>query len=112
MTSDVQNNSLRTKIDFNKFKCMLLRQDWSYITSIQDPEVAASSFMSKYAELLKKATIEYRGTSKKYKKIKQWITRGIVESIKHRDRMKKNFLKIIILNCKLDIRIIEIALIS
>lgn len=88
-----QNSYFITKLDLIKFKNLLSLQDWSYVTAMVDPEVATNCFVSKYKELMRQATGDCRVLPTKHKKIKKWITTGIITSIKHRDKMKKTLLK-------------------
>lgn len=87
------DNTVRTKVDLVKFKNLLQSQDWSWVTDLQDPNSAFRVFLYTFKELLSQATRSYRVTVQKYKKIKAWITNGIITSIKNRDKMKRKLAK-------------------
>lgn len=79
------------KTDLDKLKQTLNNQDWSPVTNDYNPETATNEFISIFNKALEEAkTIS---TLKQYKKRKTWITNGLVTSIKHRDRLKRNLIK-------------------
>lgn len=87
-----QDTIVRTKLHLNKFKKLLKAQDWSNITNNRCPEIATKNFISTYKNLMNQATESYNLVTRVQKKIKPWITGGLITSIKHRDKMKKRLL--------------------
>lgn len=90
---NVKVNTKRSKLDHGKFITSLKAQDWSNILNDPDPESATPNFVSIFNDLKRGATTEYSITAKPHKKIKEWITGGLVTSIKHRDKMKRRLLQ-------------------
>lgn len=88
-----QETILKSKLNILKFKQLLGDFDWSCVKNGNDPESATDLFLDIYQRLLKEATETRYVKIKNYKKIKSWITNGIVTSIKTRDRMKKKLSK-------------------
>lgn len=86
-------NKNKTKLNINKFKQLLQNFDWTNVMNANDSGAATGIFLENYMRLLSEATEKYTVKYKKYKKIKSWISNGIVSSIKTRDKMKKKLLK-------------------
>lgn len=82
----------RNKLNIVKFKKLLKDTKWRIVTEEKNPESATNIFLNKYKELITKATDSYTITNR-HKKIKSWITSGIITSIKVRDKMKKKLTK-------------------
>lgn len=91
--ADVTNNSLEiTKIDLNKLKKLAENQNWAEIINCSDPQIATDKFTDIFSNLIEQS----KSISKKKpknKKIKPWITEGLVSSIKKRDKLKKKLLE-------------------
>lgn len=87
-----QKHQIKSKININKLIDQLRQCDWSNVTDKTDPQIATKMFLSTYMELISKSTETYTVNNGKYKKIKNWISAGIVTSIKIRDKMKKKLL--------------------
>lgn len=83
------NNSDKTysKLNYTKIKQLAIDTNWREIVNITDPEEATNSLTNKISEIIRSSTTKIFCT-KKYKKIKPWITIGIINSIKKRDNMK------------------------
>ena len=78
-------------IDFNKLNPSLTREYWESVLSSPVPESATKIFLDIYKKYIEEST-SVRSISLNIKKIKPWITRGIVQSIKQRDKLKKQLL--------------------
>lgn len=83
----------RVKLDLGKFKQLLGLEDWSCVTNIKNPDLAMNVFISTYKSLMKEAEVKYILKVNKHKKIKKWITNGIITSIKYRDKLKRRLIK-------------------
>ena len=98
---DVNNNSMtssnvkmtKSKADLAAFKRLLRLQDWSSVLTEKVPEVAMANFVNIYKDLMKSATTVKTIKKKNPKKIKKWITFGIITSIRQRDKLKRKLLK-------------------
>lgn len=90
-----QNSGIikKKKLDLDKFRKLLNLENWSCVTSISDPDLATNVFISTYKELMLKAEVEYTVKINKHRKIKKWITNGLIKSIKYRDKLKRRLIK-------------------
>lgn len=85
------NVSTRTisRVNLETFEEFLKKQDWSSVTTVNNVEKATENFSNIINELTTRSREDKIVTFRLFKKIKPWITHGIVTSIKHRDKMKK-----------------------
>lgn len=82
-----------SKLDLDKFVESLRVCDWSNVLNDPNPESSNNNFIKTYLDLKNKSTSEHTVKLKQHKKIKEWITNGIITSIKHRDKMKRKLLQ-------------------
>lgn len=80
------------RIDYEKLKLLLQQENWDEVINCEEAEEANSLFMSKLSSYIQDSSKNYYITSKN-RKIKTWITLGIVKSIRHRDKMKKQLIE-------------------
>lgn len=80
-------------IDYASFKDKISSQDWSEVLNSNDPEQATNTFMTIFQQILNKYKSRKFMKSRQKKKIKEWITTGLIISIKHRDKLKKKLLR-------------------
>ncbi|CAH1974413.1 unnamed protein product [Acanthoscelides obtectus] len=66
--------------------------DWNLVTSVNDPEIAVKLLLTTYRDLLLKATETIPTRVSIPKKIKPWISNGIIVSVKKREKRKKRLL--------------------
>ena len=78
-------------INFNKLNSSLSRENWESVLSSPVPESATKIILDIYKKYIEEST-SVRSISLNIKKIKPWITRGIVQSIKQIDKLKKQLL--------------------
>lgn len=83
----------KTKLDVDGFRALLRSQDWSCVLGVQSTEVAASTFIDVYRNLMKETETEHVIRIRQHRKLKNWVTGGIITSIKNRDKMKKKLLR-------------------
>lgn len=83
----------RVKFDLEGFIQLLELQDWSNILNSQDPDEATRTFVDVYQSLLARSRVVYTVKFRQQQKRKKWITNGIINSIKYRDKLKKKLLK-------------------
>lgn len=83
----------KTKIDMGKFKNLLQGQDWSQVLNMEDSETASNNFVNIYSQLMEESKTNFTASQNHKTKLKKWITAGLINSIKHRDRLKKKLLK-------------------
>ena len=74
------------------FRADLAITDWSTVMNVTDPEVIYEEFHSKYKDLFNKH-FPLRRISKKNSKHKDWVTKGLIVSIKHKTRLYRKYLK-------------------
>lgn len=79
-------------INVDTFENRIKDIDWHKVTSINNVELATDHFSNIISDIIKHSTIKKSYNYKENKKIKPWISNGIIESIKKRDRMKKKLL--------------------
>lgn len=87
--SNTTENKTITKFDEEKFENIIRSMHWDNIVALNDPEIANNKFVDIFTSIYKECTITKTIQLKKFKKIKPWITNGIICSIKHRDSLKK-----------------------
>lgn len=65
-------------------------ENWSSLFDSTDPDDAINIFNTKMENAIKKSmtSIEFK-TSNRNRKIKEWITKGFITSIRNRDKMSK-----------------------
>lgn len=80
------------KIDFNKLNQFLKKETWAEVirnNSIQD---SYDLFIKKFQQIILDSTSIIKVKKCNFK-IKPWITQGLINSIKHRDNLKKKLIK-------------------
>jgi hypothetical protein len=78
-----------TYIDYTVLAQLTGEQDWSAVTSLSDPDQSAEMFVNIVKELTDNSKKPKRQFSSKLRKIKPWITIGIIKSIRHRDKLNQ-----------------------
>lgn len=84
--NSIINTDIRYKIDINKLTNFLSLEHWDDILNTLDTDISAELFMSK----LKTYILESRSITKvpcKNKKLKPWMTNGILASIRKRNKL-------------------------
>ena len=81
-----------TKIDFSKLKLLLMNERWEDVLLINDVELCTDHlYRILYNNIEQAKTIV--STSNKMRKIKPWITYGLITSIHKRDKLKRKLLR-------------------
>lgn len=75
------------KVNKNKLHGLLKTEYWNEILNANEPELAYQTFLNKFQNYYSLCKIVK--TQKVFKKIKPWITQGLIISIKKRDGLKK-----------------------
>lgn len=75
-------------INYDLLKQHLSVQDWSGVLEAEDPEQATDSFVDIFGKSIQNSTSKRRIKNTNHKKIKDWITTGLITSIRHRDKLK------------------------
>ena len=78
-----------TKTDYEKLIRSLKSLNWECALSCADPESATEIFYQRFNDMYKQATHSKCIKRKVNKKLKPWITNGLINSIKKRDKLKK-----------------------
>lgn len=76
------------KIDYQNLCQMVQNETWNDIYEIRDVNIAYNKFITKLHSYIKNSTNKIK-INNKTKKIKPWITMGILNSLRQRDKMKK-----------------------
>lgn len=71
---------------------LIREHDWSTVTGTNDVNLSCSIFVNNLKTIIKDSTKNVRVASK-YVKIKPWITKGLLISIRKRDKMSKQLKK-------------------
>lgn len=80
---------VKNKINYIKLNYLFENEKWNDVFETNNPEEAYTLFINKFSELYLKCKTTSISYNKINKKIKPWITNGIIISIKKRDRLKK-----------------------
>lgn len=80
------------KTDYDKVSQLLSFENWEDVCNINDVNTCTNNFVSIVKKHIDSAT-SYLHNNTKNKKIKPWITNGIIKSIRTRDSMKKQILR-------------------
>lgn len=91
--SNLTEQEVITYCDTNKFVNLIKNTQWNNVLASNDPKIAYQTFYDTINNIIKNCSNTKTKSNRKYKKIKPWITNGIIASIKHRDKMKKHLLK-------------------
>ncbi|XP_044766242.1 uncharacterized protein LOC123322362 [Coccinella septempunctata] len=80
--------NIQTMINYEKLNRTLAGKNWQEIFAEQDPQVGYEQFLSKFKMYVERHSRLNVITSRN-RKLKPWITRGLINSIRHRDFLKK-----------------------
>lgn len=83
----------KTSIDSVKLISLLHNHNWENVTKVKDVNTATENFINTVESFIKRSENIHEIAMKQNKKIKSWITNGLIESIRHRDKLKKKLLK-------------------
>lgn len=91
------NNNLMTthvysRLEYRVFENLIKVQDWSSVLNSDDSELATQRFINILTGILTHSKVQRTYTIRERKKIKPWITNGLVDCIKKKDKMKKKLL--------------------
>lgn len=92
---DEKSNDLQViaKTNFNKLKNLFKHQCWQDVLNSNDVKIATNKFTDIFSNLINQSTSNIGKLNKKNKKIKPWISEGLITSIKERDKLKKRLLE-------------------
>jgi len=88
---DVADNFIKSKINLEQLNILLADMAWEDVLECDDPETAVNAFIGDFKDCLSRCTTDLR--VKRNKKLKPWITHGIINSIGTRDKLKKRLLR-------------------
>lgn len=92
-TEDNKKKNIILKFDNDKFGNVISTTQWDDVINLNDPELACKKFNDIFINIINECTTTRTVSFRKYKKIKPWITNGLIHSIKHRDKLKKLLIK-------------------
>uniref|UniRef100_A0A0A9YPH7 Putative RNA-directed DNA polymerase from transposon BS n=2 Tax=Lygus hesperus TaxID=30085 RepID=A0A0A9YPH7_LYGHE len=76
------------KVDHDVLRELLSRTDWSSVLNTTDVNIAANEFVHIITSTVSMATVNKKIPSREVK-LTPWITRGLIKSIRIRDKLKK-----------------------
>ena len=82
-----------TRMDFDKLNNFLKSENWQIVFESVNSDVAFNNFLELYQKHIINSNSVKILKSDTVKKIKPWITVGLVNSIKYRDKLKKQLIK-------------------
>lgn len=86
-------NLEKVDIDYETLNSLLRSEKWENVISIENPHLALENFYKTLRDHTLKSESKIVVTNKKYKKIKPWITVGLIISIKQRDKLYREMFK-------------------
>jgi len=81
-----------TKLDNTKLDALLNDHNWQNVLTDNDPETCTNNFIEEIKYYISQCETEHT-RNRKVVKLKPWITIGIINSIRERDRLKKRCMK-------------------
>lgn len=81
------------KLNLTRLRNLLAKEKWEPIIKTNDSQIAYQLFIEKLNNYINTSTTETITNFNKKKKLKPWITAGLITSIQHRDKMKVRLLK-------------------
>ena len=77
------------KINTEEFEALIKNESWIKVILANDVQVAADEFTETFENLIRESTITKTVRKRESKKLKPWITEGLIKSIITRDKLKK-----------------------
>ncbi|KAF0696164.1 RNA-directed DNA polymerase from mobile element jockey [Aphis craccivora] len=86
-----KNNSIHQKYNYNfdYLNNLIYSVDWFTLLNVEDVNAALDIFNNKINQLIVKSATLIPVKSNKYRKLKDWITRGIIVSINKKEKLSK-----------------------
>lgn len=81
-------NKLIKHVNYDKINELISQEKWGNVLAETDVNLSTNTFINTMIGVIERATI-YRQISSKKRRIKPWITNGLVVSIRKRDKLKK-----------------------
>lgn len=91
--NDSNTEKIQKKINYQKLNNFLEKEKWEQVLNCKDVQESYNIFINTLILYINKATKTINIHNNKVRKIKPWITIGLINSIKHRDNLKKKLLK-------------------
>lgn len=86
-------NKISTKIDYEKLLRLMSNENWEDVLMNRDSQESCNLFMEKLNNYITGSSSTEILKSNKYKKIKPWITTGLIKSINERNKLKEKLRK-------------------
>jgi len=83
-----KNHKMVTKIDDENLSAQLTNHHWTHILQHTDINLCVNDFMTTVNKYIDENTT-HKGITNKTTKLRPWITAGLLNSIRHRDKMKQ-----------------------
>lgn len=98
---NVQKTNYKRIIDYTKLNNMLCNETWDDVMGCNDIEESYIIFKNKIQRYIE-TNSKIKKINSAYRKRKPWVTEGIINSIKHRDELKKQLLRNFSINLNLN----------
>lgn len=89
-SSDTRTNSY---IDYGNLRLLLSNESWDEVNQLQDSNKSTQTFIQILQTHINECTKIKPNISAKHRKLKPWITTGLIKSIRTRERKRKQVLK-------------------
>jgi Reverse transcriptase (RNA-dependent DNA polymerase) len=87
---DKNNTPIYRKIDYEMLEEELSKTEWKNVLECENPDLALEKFMCTLRRALDNSTSAIQSQNKsRFRKIKPWITKGLIVSIRKRDAMSR-----------------------
>lgn len=86
-------NTSYSKINYTKVKHFLEGENWEEVINSNNIQESYNIFINKIKSFINQSSTTINIKNNKIKKIKPWITIGLINSIRQRDSMKKQLIK-------------------
>lgn len=80
------------KIDFFKLNTLLKKENWGDVMNCNNVQSSYNFFITKLKFYISNATKQCKVSNNRCRKLKPWITTGLINSIHHRDDLKKKLM--------------------
>lgn len=92
LKKNVSLTNYRSEIDYNKLIKCLKKETWQEVLQLRSVHTCCDLFMKKLINYKAECTKQIKINNRRDEKIKPWITIAIINSIKHRDKLKKKII--------------------
>lgn len=88
----IEKSTIKTKINYTKLNNYLAHEKWEELQMKRGVQCSTNIFIDRLTHYLELSSESFT-VKNKFKKIKPWITTGLITSIKYRDKLKNKWLR-------------------